>query len=154
MTHLNVGDQAPEFSLPSTGTGTVALQDFRGKSVVLYFYPKDDTSGCTVEALDFTALLPQFEAAEAVVIGVSPDTVSKHNKFAAKHNLAVTLASDEDNQVATTYGVWKEKSMYGRTYMGSERSTFLIGPDGTLRRVWPKVKVAGHAQEVLQETSR
>jgi len=153
MTHLNVGDQAPEFSLPGTGTGMVALQDFRGKNVVLYFYPKDDTSGCTVEALDFTALLPQFEAAEAVVIGVSPDTVSKHNKFTAKHNLAVTLASDEDNHVATTYGVWKEKSMYGRTYMGIERSTFLIGPDGTLRRVWPKVKVAGHAQEVLQEIS-
>ncbi len=151
MTHLKAGDPAPDFSLPSTGTGTLELKDFRGRSVVLYFYPKDDTSGCTVEAVDFTSLLPQFEAAGAVVIGVSPDSVSKHTKFAAKHNLTVTLASDQDNQVATAYGVWKEKSMYGRTYMGIERSTFLIDPDGTLRRVWPKVKVAGHAQEVLEE---
>lgn len=149
MTELKAGDPAPDFRLPATGNGSVGLGDFEGQNVVLYFYPKDDTSGCTTEALAFTELLPQFAAAGATVIGVSPDPVSKHDKFAAKHGLKVILASDEDNAVALAYGVWTQKSMYGRTYMGIERSTFLIGPDGHLRAVWPKVKVAGHAQEVL-----
>lgn len=149
MTHLKVGDPAPEFNLPTSETETVALKDFRGKNVILYFYPKDDTTGCTAEALAFTSLLPRFEAAGAVVIGISPDSVSKHAKFSAKHSLSVTLASDEDHKVATAYGVWKEKSMYGRTYMGMERATFLIGKGGNLRAIWPKVKVAGHAEEVL-----
>jgi peroxiredoxin Q/BCP len=150
MTELKAGDPAPDFELPAAELGTVRLKDFAGKTLVLYFYPKDDTSGCTTEALAFTELLPQFEAAGATIIGVSPDSVAKHTRFSAKHGLKVILASDEDNQVASAYGVWKEKSMYGRTYMGIERSTFLIGPDGKLRHVWPKVKVAGHAEEVLQ----
>lgn len=149
MTELKAGDAAPEFNLPTAGNGSVALGDLKGQIVVLYFYPKDDTSGCTTEALAFTELLPQFTDAGATVIGVSPDPVSKHDKFAAKHGLKIILASDEDNAAALAYGVWKEKSMYGRTYMGIERSTFLIGPDGHLRAVWPKVKVAGHAQDVL-----
>jgi peroxiredoxin Q/BCP len=149
MTELKAGDAAPAFTLPTSGNGSVALGDLKGQNVVLYFYPKDDTSGCTTEALAFTELLPQFSDAGVTIIGVSPDTVSKHDKFAAKYGLKIILASDEENAAALAYGVWKEKSMYGRTYMGIERSTFLIGPDGRLRAVWPKVKVAGHAQEVL-----
>ena len=150
MTELKAGDAAPDFELPAADIGTVKLKDFAGKTVVLYFYPKDDTSGCTAEAIAFTEILPQFEAAGATVIGVSPDSITKHAKFATKHSLKVILAADEDNAVASAYGVWKEKSMYGRTYMGIERSTFLIGPDGKLIRVWAKVKVPGHAEEVLQ----
>ncbi|CAD7044952.1 peroxiredoxin [Pseudorhizobium endolithicum] len=150
MTKLNTGDSAPDFTLPRDGGGTVALRDFRGRDVVLYFYPKDDTTGCTAEAVAFTALLPQFEDAGAVVIGISPDPVAKHDKFAAKHGLRVVLASDEEKEVSQAYGVWVQKSMYGRTYMGVERSTFLIGKDGRIRNVWPKVKVAGHAEEVLR----
>jgi len=149
MTNLNVGDPAPDFTLPRNGGGTISLADLRGRKVVLYFYPKDDTTGCTAEAIAFTGLLPQFEAAGAVVIGVSPDTVAKHDKFAAKHELGVILASDQSTEIAAAYGVWKEKRMYGRTYMGIERSTFLIGADGLVSAIWPKVKVAGHAEEVL-----
>jgi Peroxiredoxin len=150
MTKLNTGDVAPDFTLPRDGGGTVALRDFQGRDVVLYFYPKDDTTGCTAEAVAFTSLLPQFEDAGALVIGISPDPVAKHDKFAAKHGLRVVLASDEKKEVSQAYGVWVQKSMYGRTYMGVERSTFLIGKDGRIRNIWPKVKVAGHAEDVLR----
>lgn len=137
-------------NLPRDGGGNVSLAELAGKKVVLYFYPKDDTSGCTTEALDFTALADEFAAAGAVVVGVSPDPVKAHDKFVAKHNLGVILASDEDKTVLEAYGVWKEKSMYGRQYMGVERSTFLIKDNGEIARIWRKVKVKGHAQEVLE----
>ena len=150
MTKPNVGDTAPDFILPRDGGGTVSLREFRGRNVVLYFYPKDDTTGCTAEAIAFTALLAEFEAANAVVIGVSPDSVARHDKFVAKHGLHVILASDEDTATCEAYGVWTQKSMYGRSYMGVERTTFLIDPDGNVRAECPKVKVAGHAEEVLK----
>jgi peroxiredoxin Q/BCP len=150
MSDLAVGDTAPDFDLPRDGGGRVALKAFAGKPVVIYFYPKDDTTGCTKEAISFTALLPEFEQAGATVIGISPDTAAKHDKFAKKHGLGVILGSDEDTSVASLYGVWKEKSMYGKSYMGIERSTFLVGPDGRIAKIWPKVKVDGHAQDVLQ----
>lgn len=137
-------------NLPRDGGGNVSLAELAGKKVVLYFYPKDDTSGCTTEALDFTALADDFAAAGAAVVGVSPDPVKAHDKFVAKHNLGVILASDEDKTVLEAYGVWKEKSMYGRQYMGVERSTFLINGNGEIARIWRKVKVKGHAQEVLE----
>lgn len=149
MSEIVISQPAPVFALPRDGGGTVSLAELKGKSVVLYFYPKDDTSGCTVEAVDFTSLAAEFEEAGAIVVGVSPDTVAKHEKFIAKHSLSLILAADTDQITANAYGVWKEKSMYGRTYMGIERSTFLIGPDGIVRQIWPKVKVKGHAQEVL-----
>ena len=149
MANLTEGAIAPDFTLPRDGGGTVALGDFKGKSVVLFFYPKDDTSGCTTESIAFSGLLSEFSQAGTVVIGMSPDSVKKHDKFAKKYDLSVILASDEDLSVLNSYGVWVEKSMYGRKYMGVERTTLLIGPDGVIRRIWPKVKVAGHAEEVL-----
>ncbi|TCR07188.1 peroxiredoxin [Neorhizobium sp. JUb45] len=149
MSELAIGQPAPAFALPRDGGGTVSLADLKGKTVVLYFYPKDDTSGCTPEAIDFTSLAAEFEKTGTVVIGVSPDTVAKHEKFIAKHSLSLILAADTDQVAANAYGAWKEKSMYGRSYMGIERSTFLIGADGILRQIWPKVKVKGHAEEVL-----
>ncbi len=152
MANLTEGAIAPDFTLPRDGGGTVSLSDFRGQPVVLFFYPKDDTSSCTTESIDFSGLLGAFSEAGAVVIGMSPDSVKKHDKFAKKYDLSVILASDEDLAVLNSYGVWVEKSMYGRKYMGVERTTLLIGPDGVIRRVWPKVKVAGHAAEVLAAT--
>ena len=149
MSDLAIGDQAPDFSLPRDGGETVSLSSFRGSHVVLYFYPKDDTTACTAESIAFTALLPELESAGAAVIGISPDSVAKHDKFARKHGLSVILASDEETSVANLYGVWKEKSMYGRTFMGVVRTTFLIDGEGRIVRIWPKVKVAGHADEVL-----
>lgn len=151
MAELMIGENAPDFRLPRNGGGDVALSDLKGKKVVLYFYPKDDTSGCTAEAIDFSALGAQFEEANTVVIGISPDSVKSHDKFAAKHSLTVMLAADEEKSAAEAYGVWKEKSMYGKKYMGVERTTFLISPDGKVAKIWNKVKVAGHAQEVLEE---
>lgn len=150
MNELVEGAQAPKMNLPRDGGGNVSLADFAGKKVVLYFYPKDDTSGCTTEAVDFTALADDFAKAGAVVIGLSPDPVKAHDKFIAKHGLGIILASDEDKSVLQAYGVWKEKSMYGRQYMGVERSTFLIDASGKIARIWRKVKVKGHAQEVLE----
>lgn len=149
MAELVSGDLAPDFELPRDGGGTVSLKEFAGRPVVLYFYPKDDTTGCTAEAIDFTALAPDFAEKGAVVIGMSADPVKSHDKFITKHGLTVILASDEDAKVMTDYGVWREKSMYGRTFMGVVRTTFLIGPDGHIVNIWDKVKVKGHAQAVL-----
>ncbi|MEH3108671.1 MAG: thioredoxin-dependent thiol peroxidase [Agrobacterium cavarae] len=151
MAELTIGDEAPDFRLPRNGGGDISISDLKGKAVVLYFYPKDDTSGCTAEAIDFSALGAQFEAANTVVIGISPDSVKSHDKFAAKHSLTVMLAADEDKSALEAYGVWKEKSMYGKKYMGVERTTFLISPDGKVAKIWSKVKVPGHAQAVLDE---
>src|SRR5262249_25313523 len=146
------GDRAPSFSLPASGGGVVDLAALKGKKVVLYFYPKDDTPGCTQEAIDFTAKIDAFHAAGAEVIGVSKDTVQKHDKFVSKHSLAVTLASDATGDVLSSYGVWGEKQLYGRTFLGIERSTFLINAEGRIARVWRKVKVKGHVDEVLAAT--
>ena len=143
------GDKAPSFTMATETGETVKLSGLTGKPVVLYFYPKDDTSGCTLEAKDFTRLAAEFRKAGAEVIGVSPDSVESHQKFSRKHDLAVRLAADPDKAVVNAYGVWVEKSMYGRKYMGVERSTFLIGKDGRIARSWRKVKVPGHAEEVL-----
>lgn len=148
-TILAEGDAAPDFSLPAAGGGTASLSDHAGKTLVLYFYPKDDTPGCTTEAIEFTADGEAFAAAGAAVIGVSKDSVAKHEKFAAKHGLGVTLASDEAGTVCEDYGVWVEKKNYGRTYMGIERSTFLIDGTGKIAKIWRKVKVKGHVAEVL-----
>lgn len=147
---LKVGDTAPDFSLPTDGGGTLSLKGLRGRKVVLYFYPKDDTSGCTKEACAFRDAEPDFTAADAAIIGISKDGVTKHDKFKAKHGLNFTLASDEDGAVCEAYGVWVEKSMYGRKYMGIERATFLIDEQGVIREIWRKVKVTGHAEAVLK----
>lgn len=152
MTELKEGDAAPDFTLP-TDHGEVSLSGLRGKPVVLYFYPKDDTSGCTVEAQDFTALLGDFEKAGVQVIGISKDSPKSHAKFRGKYALTHTLASDEDTSVMARYGVWVEKSMYGRKYMGASRDTFLIGADGKIQRIWRKAKVPGHAKNVLAVAS-
>lgn len=141
---------APVFTLPRDGGKTVSLEEFKGQKVVLFFYPKDDTSGCTKEAIGFTELLSEFDAVNTVVIGMSPDPAKKHDKFIAKHELGVILASDEDKTTLEAYQVWKEKSMYGKKYMGVERSTFLIDADGIIQKVWRKVKVPGHVEEVLE----
>jgi thioredoxin-dependent peroxiredoxin len=148
-TTLAVGDRVPDFRLARDGGGTIALEDFKGKKLVLYFYPKADTSGCTTEAKDFTRLHQDFIKAGVAVVGVSADPVKKQDAFKAKHGLATPLASDESHETLTAYGVWGEKSMYGRKYMGINRTTVLIGPDGRITRIWPKVKIAGHADEVL-----
>lgn len=146
---LNVGDKAPAFSLATDGGDLVSLKDLLGKPIVLYFYPKDDTSGCTREAIDFTALLPKFTRLGVRVIGVSKDSVESHAKFRSKHDLGIVLGTDPEGKVVESYGCWVEKSMYGRTYMGIERSTFLIDPKGKISRIWRKVKVPGHAEDVL-----
>lgn len=146
---LSVGDVAPDFTLAGD-RGEVRLSAHRGHPVVVYFYPKDDTSGCTKEAIAFTALLPEFEKRGAVVIGISPDGVAAHGKFRAKHDLGVELAADPDKTVLEPWGVWVEKSLYGRKYMGVERATFLVDAEGRISRIWRKVKVAGHAEAVLE----
>jgi peroxiredoxin Q/BCP len=150
---LSVGDKAPPFTLPSDGGGKVSLKDLLGNPVVLYFYPKDDTSGCTREAIDFTGLLPKFRRKGAAIVGVSKDTVAAHDKFKTKHKLGVALGSDVDGKVVEAYGCWVEKSLYGRKYMGIERATFLIDAKGKISRIWRKVKVPGHAEEVLAALS-
>ncbi|GLK81095.1 peroxiredoxin [Methylopila turkensis] len=146
---LEVGAPAPDFELPAAGGGAIGLRELRGKKVVLYFYPKDDTSGCTAEAIAFNGLRDEFEAAGAVVVGVSGDSVESHDKFRAKYDLQLALGSDETREMLQAYGVWVEKSMYGRKSMGVARTTVLIDGEGRVARVWPKVKVPGHADEVL-----
>ena len=148
MADLKAGDRAPDFDL-STDTGRVRLNDLKGKVVVLYFYPKDDTSGCTAEAIGFSEAAADFDKAGAVVVGVSKDTAKSHGKFRGKYGLKVELGADPEGEVVERYGVWVEKSMYGRKYMGIERATFLIDRAGAIQRVWRKVKVAGHVAEVL-----
>lgn len=144
------GAEAPAFTLARDGGGSISLADFKGRPVVVYFYPRDDTSGCTKQAVGFTEAAADFAAAGATVIGVSADTVASHDMFKAKHGLEVILAADTDRSTIEAYGAWIEKSMYGRKYMGIDRSTFLVDGDGRLRRVWRKVKVPGHVKEVLE----
>ena len=144
-----VGENAPEFSAPSTSGETRSLKDYAGKKLVLFFYPRDNTSGCTKEAVGFTEMLAQFEAAGATVVGVSKDSMKSHDKFVEKQGLKVELLSDEESTLCEDFGVWKEKSMYGKTYMGIERSTFVIDEAGKITHVWRKVKVPGHVEAVL-----
>jgi peroxiredoxin Q/BCP len=150
MADLGVGDPAPQFELPRDGGGSLKLSDFAGKPVVLYFYPEDDTPSCTNEAIGFSQLKPQFDEAGVAIIGLSPDSARKHDKFKAKYDLGVDLAADEERKVIKAYHLWVEKKMYGRTYMGVERATFLIGRDGRIARIWRKVRVKGHAEAVLE----
>jgi peroxiredoxin Q/BCP len=146
---IAVGDPAPAFDLPGSGGANVSLAAMRGKKLVLYFYPKDDTSGCTQEAIEFNGLRGDFAKAGTQIVGMSPDSAKAHDKFRSKYELSLALAADESKETLQAYGVWVEKSMYGRKYMGVERSTFLIGADGRIARIWRKVKVPGHAEEVL-----
>ena len=147
---LKVGDEAPDFNLPTGGGKRLGLRDLKGKKVVLYFYPKDNTSGCTKEACSFQENLSAFRKKGAVVIGVSADSVASHAKFAEKYDLAFPLLSDESKDIMKSYAVWKEKSMYGRKYMGIERTTFIIDEQGVITHIFPKVKVEGHAEEILK----
>ena len=150
LTELKPGDSAPAFSMPGSGdSGTLSSADFKAKYLVLYFYPKDNTPGCTTEAIDFTAAKQDFADLNAEIIGVSRDSVEKHDKFIAKKELGITLGADTQGKVTEDYGVWVEKSMYGKTYMGIQRATFLIRPDGKIIEVWPKVRVKGHVEAVL-----
>jgi thioredoxin-dependent peroxiredoxin len=147
--NLEPGARAPAFSMETGDGAKIASKDLKGKKIVLYFYPKDDTPGCTKEAIAFSEDIAKFKRAGAVVVGVSKDTPAKHQKFKDKHDLKVTLGADEDGKIVEKYGVWVEKNMYGRKYMGIERATFLIDEKGVIRQIWRKVKVAGHADEVL-----
>ncbi len=146
---ITIGDVAPDFKLPDQTGREVSLSELRGKNIVLYFYPKDDTSGCTIQAKDFSGLIDEFDALDTIVIGMSPDGTKAHSKFVTKHDLKLILVSDEEKATLSAYGVWVEKSMYGKKYMGVERSTFLIGPDGKIKDAWRKVSAPGHAQMVL-----
>jgi thioredoxin-dependent peroxiredoxin len=146
---LAEGDPAPGFELPTDGGGRTSLSDLKGKSAVIYFYPKDDTSGCTAEAIAFNGLRAKFAATGTAIIGVSPDSAASHDKFKRKHELKIALVADPERSAIEAYGAWKEKSMYGRKYFGVERSTFLIDRNGRIAKIWRKVKVPGHAEEVL-----
>lgn len=146
---LNEGDPAPDFTVSTNGGGKVSLADFRGRNVILYFYPRDDTPGCTKEACAFRDYFADFKKKGAVVLGVSTDPVKAHDKFVKKFKLPFTLLADEDRRIVESYGVWGEKSFMGRKYLGTHRVTFLIGPDGRIRKIWPKVKPEEHAEEVL-----
>ena len=152
-TVLTEGDPAPDFALPRDGGDIVKLSDFADGALVIFFYPRDDTRGCTKEAVGFTAAAADFAAAGVEILGGSKDTVAKHEKFRDKHGLGVPLLSDADGDMCERYGVWVEKSMYGKTYMGIERTTFLIGADGAIRKIWRKVKVPGHVDAVLAEAT-
>tara|TARA_B100000925_G_scaffold291153_1_gene278265 strand:+ start:727 stop:1194 length:468 start_codon:yes stop_codon:yes gene_type:complete len=147
---LKIGDAAPSFSLPASGGRTVSLADYAKRKLVIYFYPKDNTPGCTSEAIDFTAAIKDFDKANTGIVGVSADSVKKHDNFIKKHNLGITLLSDEQQDMLNAYGVWVEKSMYGRNFMGVERATFLVGKDGKIEQIWRKVKVKGHVDAVLE----
>lgn len=149
VNRLEPGKTAPDFSLPADGERTLRLRDYRGRKVVIFFYPRDDTSGCTREAKDFSSLKADFNDCETSIIGISADSVSSHEKFKAKHDLGVDLASDQDTEVLVDYGVWVEKNMYGRIFKGIDRTTLLVDRKGRISRIWRKVKVAGHAEEVL-----
>ena len=149
-TTIDAGSPAPGFTAPTNDSGSLSLEDLRGKAVVLYFYPRDDTPGCTREAQEFTEALPEFVAAGAEIVGVSKDTAVKHDKFREKYGLPFTLVSDAESDICERYGVWVEKKNYGKTYMGIERATFLIDADGNVSKVWRKVKVAGHVEKVLE----
>ena len=149
MAQLKIGDKAPEFDLPTGDGRKLSLKDLKGKKVVLYFYPKDSTSGCTREACSFQDNLKTIEKKGAVVVGVSADSVDSHRKFAEKYELTFPLVSDEKKEIVKKYGVWKEKSLYGKTYMGVERTTFIIDGKGTVSHIFPKVKVDGHTEEIL-----
>ncbi len=151
---LHTGDKAPDFTLPTNGGGSVTLSKLKGQNVVVYFYPKDDTPGCTIEAKEFRDLLGEYEKSNTVIIGISKDSVASHDKFIEKFCLPFMLGSDEDCATCTAYGVWVEKSMYGKKYMGIDRVTFLIGKDGKIAHIWPKVKPEGHAAEVLGEAKK
>jgi len=151
---LEVGKKAPDFKAKTDGGGEIRLSKLKGRKVVLYFYPKDDTPGCTKEACGFRDELPRFEKLDAEVIGVSEDSVARHDRFKAKHQLPFTLAADADGEVCEAYGTWVEKSLYGRRYMGIDRATFLIDETGVVRRIWRKVKVTGHVEEVLDAASK
>ena len=147
---INEGDTAPDFALPDAEGKTVKLSDLKGRYKIVYFYPKDDTSGCTREALSFTELKPEFDTLKTEIMGISPDQVKSHAKFRDKYGLRITLLADENKEAINAYGVWAEKKMYGKSYMGVERSTFLIGPDRKVLKAWRGVKVPGHAEEVLE----
>ena len=146
---LKEGLKAPAFNLPTDGGSKIRLADLKGRNVVIYFYPKDMTPGCTTESIDFSSLMADFKKANTAVIGVSKDSVERHDRFKEKHALTVTLASDEKGEMLEKYGVWQEKKLYGKTFMGIVRSTFLIDSAGKIAKIWPKVKVKGHAVEVL-----
>jgi peroxiredoxin Q/BCP len=146
--HTQLGSAAPNFELLDTTENKITLDDLKGKWVVLYFYPKDDTPGCTIEATEFSALKSEFEKLDTIILGISPDSCQSHKKFTNKHELSVNLLSDPQHQIIEQYGAWQKKSMYGKEYMGVARSTFLIDPTGIIRYIWPKVKAKGHAEEV------
>ena len=149
MTHPKIGDPAPDFTLPKNGGGALSLSDYRGKKVVLYFYPQDNTPTCTLQAIDFSGRAAAFNNAGAVVIGVSPDSVKSHEKFCAKHDLTIPLLADEEHKAVDAYGVWREKTTFGRTYMGVVRSTFLIDAHGRIAGLWDNVRLKGHVESVL-----
>ncbi len=151
---LKVGDKAPQFCLPNQDEVEVCLRDFQGKWVILYFYPKDNTPGCTTEACDFTASFPEFNALNAVILGVSPDSPKKHRNFIEKKELTITLLADEEKEVANLYNVWQLKKNYGREYMGIVRSTFLISPEGKIAKIWSNVRVKGHVEKVKEELEK
>jgi len=146
---MQTGDTFPDFTLPRDGGSTISLADFKGQKLVIYFYPKDDTPGCTLEGIEFTAALPEFTAAGAAVVGISRDSVQKHDKFVAKYNLGMPLLADEDGTLSDSLGIWVKKSNFGRAYMGLERTTYLLDEAGVIRQIWPKVRVKGHVAKVL-----
>lgn len=151
---IEIGNKAPNFKLASSNGETISLNSFKGKNILIYFYPKDATPGCTKQAIGFTEHANEFEKRNTIVLGISPDNLASHEKFIKKHNLNVILLADEEKQAIESYGVWKEKKMYGRTFMGVERSTFLVDRTGTVKAIWRKVKVAKHIQEVLDEIEK
>ncbi len=151
MTELNVGDPAPDFCLPDPDRGEICLNDQRGSWVILYFYPKDNTSGCTLEALEFTAAEEEFKKKNAMILAASPDSLRSHTNFREKHDLSINLLSDPDKETLQAYGAWQLKKMYGREYMGVMRSSFIIDPEGKIAHIWPKVRVKGHVEAVMDK---